>query len=102
MTIGCFLHSFVITSLSNLLSKFDNKTEIYIKKKEVLNDIKMQFNLSNKLYYKIKKSLKYELLHWNDDRIRLLDSLPTFLRNQLYLKIYEKKITHLFFFKDKS
>lgn len=102
MMIGCFVYSFAITSLSNIFSKFDKKTEIFNKKEALLNDIKLEYKINSKLYDKIKKALKYELLHWNDDRLTLLDSLPTILRNQLYLKMYEKKITHLVFFTDKT
>lgn len=102
MTIGCFLYSFFLTSLSNIIGKLDQKYEIYNKKEIILNDIKKEYKLGHKLYSKIRKSLKHDLIHWNYDKFTLLDTLPTILKNQLYMKMYERKIVDLIFFSNKS
>ena len=102
MLVGCFVYSFAITSLSNILSKMDKKTEIFNKKDALLNELKIEFKIKDKLYNKIKKSLSFDLLNWNKDRFILLDSLPTMLRNQLYMRMYQNKINHLLFFTKKS
>lgn len=102
MSIGCFLYSFFLTSLSNILGKLDKKTEIFNYKENILNDIRLQYKISDNLYHKIKKSLMYDIMHWNFDKFSLLDTLPSILRIQIYMKMYGKKIANINFFSNKS
>ena len=59
MFAGAFIYSFIIGSLSSIISQRETKLCKYNKKFNTLLSIKNQFKITDLLYAKIKNSLKY-------------------------------------------
>ena len=102
LIIGCMLFSYIITALSSIFSQLDAKTQIYTEKEIILDEIRLEYKMPQSLYDKIKKALKNNYKEWKEDQLKLIDSLPGSLRNNLYLKMHENQIKNLIFFKNQS
>lgn len=102
LIIGCAIYSLMLTTLSSIFSKIEPKTLIFSQKELMLEQLKNEYPIPDSLYDNIKKALKHDYYSWKEDQIKLLDSLPGSLKNDLYLKMHEKQIKHLIFFKNQS
>ncbi len=61
MLLGCCLYTFVIGSLTSLMSNVDKKKVQYHEYFNVLMEIKQEHKISQTLFTKINKYLKYDL-----------------------------------------
>ena len=102
MMVGCAVYSLMLTTLSSIFSRIDPKTYEFAHKECVLEQLRCEYPISDSLYDNIKKALKHDYYKWKEDQLKLLDSLPGSLRNDLYLKMNENQIKHLHFFKNQS
>ena len=101
MIIGVFLYSYTIGSLSSLLSSLDGRRQKLNRKLELLADISKEFHLSKSFYNRVANALEYDHKQSRREIEVLLQSLPSNLRNQLLIVIYESKITNNAFFLNK-
>lgn len=102
MSIGCAIYSLMLTTLSSIFSKIEPKALIFSQKELMLEQLRYEYPIPDSLYDNIKKALRHDYYSWKEDQIKLLDSLPGSLKNDLYLKMHEKQIKHLIFFKNQS
>lgn len=102
LIVGCMLYSLMLTALSAIFSHIDFHTLIFRKKEFLLDQIRRDYKIPHELYNNIKKTLHHDYIKWKDDQLKLLDSLPGSLKNNLYLKMNENQIKHLKFFNNQS
>ena len=102
LIVGCMLFSYILTALSSIFSQIDTKTQIFTEKEIILNQIRVEYSMPQTLFDKIRKALKNDFTQWKEDQLKLIDSLPGSLRNNLYLKMHEREIKHLILFKNQS
>ena len=86
------LFSYILTALSSIFSQIDTKTQIFTEKEIILNQIRVEYSMPQTLFDKIRKALKNDFTQWKEDQLKLIDSLPGSLRNNLYLKMHEREI----------
>ena len=102
LTIGCAIFSYALSSFANAMIENDTKTQIFNKKEKILDEIDLEFIIPEELYYNLKKAITYDYLKWNEDYICFISSLPSIVKNQLFIKIYKSQIQILQFFEKKS
>ena len=95
-SIGIFIYSFLVSHMM-LVLKISPKKEEYNRKLNLLNDIKIKYNLTNKLYYKIHRILDFNYEIDNKDKFQLLDYVPSNLRYELIEIMYKKMLNFKFF-----
>ncbi len=100
MFIGVMIYSFAVTSLSNIIQQSDENTKIYLKKMEYLQELKVKYNIKKNLHEKIARYLKYDKNSNKKDKNDLLKELPTSLRNDMILFMYDDIIKSFLFFKN--
>ena len=61
MFLGCIGYSLIISSLSTLMGSLDDKKLKFDQKMIILNGFKKNYNLSEDVYKRIIKSLKYDI-----------------------------------------
>lgn len=92
MIIGVFVYSYTIGSLSTLLLNLDSRREKLNKKIELLAELSKEFSMSKAFYNRLAGALEYNHKQSRNEMKELLDCLPSNLRNQLLIIIYEQKI----------
>jgi hypothetical protein len=102
MTIGSVIWSFLLTAFSQFFIDKDEKTQVLKERLNILDILKKEHNLTEGFIERIKKSLFFDYKSYKKDRIGLINYLPTYLRNELYLAMYKTQVTHLKFFKNQS
>ena len=95
-SIGIFIYSFLVSHMM-LVLKISPKKEEYNRKLNLLNDIKIKYNITNKLYYKIHRILDFNYEIDNKDKFQLLDYVPSNLRYELIEIMYKKMLNFKFF-----
>jgi phospholipid N-methyltransferase len=102
MIIGSLVWSFVLTSLSYFFALKDESKIAFEAKMKILGEISRDYNLSEKLADRVKKYLSFEFSTYNRDQVSLVETLPTNLKNNLLINMYQRHISTLKFFKDQS
>ena len=101
LIIGIIAYSWLISSFSNLVQKINEKSVDYEKKKSILDEIKFNNpNLSDSLYGKILKYLKFRHYHEKNLKSNIFDCLPVGLKNNLIYEMYKPIIKNFIFFKN--
>ena len=101
LIVGIVAYSWVISYFSNYVKKTNEQSIEYEKRKLILDEIKLTNpNLSNILYDKILRYLKYKRFHENKDKSIILDCLPLTLKNNLIIEMYKPVINNFIFFKN--
>ena len=98
--IGIFSYSWVVTSMSNYVKVLHEKTEEYENKCVILENIRQSYpKLSDDLYERIKRYLKYKQDMVKLDKKIVIESLPIGLSNILIYEMYKPIINNFIFFK---
>lgn len=92
------LFTFIISWISSMISEISKKEENYSKGIEILKEISHEYNIPEILENKLKKNLIFIKNNYSTDKHTLIEELPQELKNQLFKKIYEKKLTKVHFF----
>lgn len=100
MVVGIMLYSFAITSISNIIQQQDEKTKIYLKNMEYVNQLTSKYKINRKLEENINRYFKYDWSSNKKDKNELLKELPISLRNEMIVCMYRNIINSFIFFKN--
>ena len=95
-TIGIFIYSFLVSHMM-LILKISPKKEEFERKLNILNNIKIQYNINNKLYYKIRRILDFNYEIDSTDKFELLNYIPSHIRYELIEIMYKNMLNFKFF-----
>ena len=99
--VGIFAYSWALTSVSNYVKILNEKTEEYEKNCRVLEEIKITYpQLSEDLYDRISRYLKYKQEKEQFDKNIVIECLPVNLSNILVYEMYKPIINNFIFFKN--
>ena len=97
---GTLSYSWLLTCISNYIKKNNEKYIVYEEKVKILEEIKINYpNLSNNLYERITRYIRYNKSRYKYNIKYMLDSLPLSIQNNLIIEIYKPIIKNFFFFK---
>ena len=99
LVVGLLLYSWTLSSLSSYLISDDKIIVEYRNKCDILEDIKVSYDLPNELYSKLQRHLLYKLTSQKMDVNDIFNSLPIGLRNTLIIEMYKPIVKNFFFFK---
>ena len=103
MIIGIFLYSYIIGSLTNLLSNLDQREAKLTRKLDIVNRLHREYPTINKEFYKkITTALEYKHKNTKSNIDSLLSDLPLTLRSKLLIVIYQKELQSNVFFENKK
>ena len=101
LIVGIIVYSFAVAGISNYIKEIDDKNADYNKKLKILEDIRMNYpKLSDELYDRVSRFLKYKHFNEKKDKNIIIDSLPLGLRNSLVYEMYKPIINNFIFFKN--
>ena len=95
---GVMTYTFFVSSISTLFEIKEKKILDYKEKLKLLNEIDSIYELPKDLLNKINQSLKIKLKHNKIEYLKLLESLPINIQNELIKIIFESKIKVMKFF----
>lgn len=105
MAFSMYFLSFVIGSLSTMLSKIDSKENVLVTKLAVIDEFakeaKIEKNLISKLKYALRYSTEKTGFSWGEKQ-NLFNELPKKLRYEVSLAMHKGAAKNLFFFTDKD
>ncbi|CAG9329138.1 unnamed protein product [Blepharisma stoltei] len=101
MVVGIFFYSFIIGSLSSLLTNLDSRTSKMNRKLDILKSLSRQYKFSPEFYSKISNAIEYHYKQTKLDLDEILEDLPLNLRTQLLLVIYQQMLENNAFFEHK-
>lgn len=101
MLIGIFIYSYIIGSLTNLLSNLDTRKAKLTKKLEILDNLTQEYGFNQSFYKKLTVALEYQHLNNRQELSDLLEDIPAHLRTQLLVIIYQKVLESNAFFENK-
>ena len=100
LIVGTLSYSWLLTYISNYIKKNNEKYIVYEEKMKILEEIKINYpNLSNNLYERISRYLRYNKSKYKYNIKYVLDSLPSSIQNNLIIEIYKPIIKNFLFFK---
>jgi CRP-like cAMP-binding protein len=103
MVIGVFLYSYIIGSLTNLLSNLDLREAKLTRKLDIVNRLHREYpNIKENFYKKITSALEYNHKNSKLNIDFLLADLPLTLKSKLLIVIYQKELQSNTFFEDKK
>ena len=102
LNFGIFIYSLIISTMSDIFKTSNEKHKIFDNKKGIFIDILKEFKVKNDLKNKINKYLEYDFKNYNNHFTSFFDQFSPNIKNELYLKVYEKKLLNLKFFKGQS
>jgi len=102
MLLGVFIYSYMIGALTNLLGSLDIRKAKLNQKLELLIELSGEYNISKAFHSKLTSAIEYEHDNTNEDLDGLINTLPSNLRTNLLVIIYEKKIRNNVFFESRS
>ena len=101
LIVGIIVYSFAVAGISNYIKEIDDKNADFDKKLKILEDIRINYpKLSDDLYDRISRFLKYKHFNEKKDKNIIIDCLPLGLRNVLVYEMYKPIINSFFFFKN--
>ena len=101
MVIGIFIYSYIIGSLTNLLSNVDSRKAKLTKKLEILDSLTREYGFNQAFYKKLSIALEYQHLNSKQELSDLVEDIPANLRTQLLVLIYQKILESNTFFENK-
>lgn len=103
MMIGIFLYSYIIGSLTNLLSNLDVREAKLTRKLDIVNRLHREYpSIDKNFYKKIATALEYRHKNTKSDIDSLLNELPLQLRTKLLIVIYQRDLQGNAFFENKK
>ena len=101
LIIGIIAYSWIVSSFSNFIQKLNEKSVDFEKKKNILDEIKINNpNLPDELYDRILRYLKFRHFHEKNIKNIIFDCLPVGLKNSLIYEMYKPIIKNFIFFKN--
>jgi hypothetical protein len=100
MLIGSMLYSYAVSTLSTMFSQNNTSYTEYRKRLDTLKSINNEYNIPVNLFNKLKQTLKNHYKKNENERYEFLNILPTNLKNDLMMIIYNSIITEHKFFKN--
>ena len=101
--VGIFAYSWALTAMSNYIKVINDKSEELYNRIKILDDIKLNYpQISDNLYERIIRFLKYKHFNEKKGNNNIIDELPIALRNTLLYEMYKPIIKNFIFFKDFS
>ena len=101
LIVGIIVYSFAVAGISNYIKEIDDKNADYNKKLKILEDIRINYpKLSDDLYDRVFRFLKYKNFNEKKDKNIIIDCLPLGLRNVLVYEMYKPIINNFIFFKN--
>ncbi len=101
LIVGIIVYSFAVAGISNYIKEIDDKNADYEKKLKILEDIKINHQkISDDLYERVIRFLKYKHFNEKKDKNIIIDCLPLGLRNILVYEMYKPIIKNFIFFKN--
>ena len=101
MGFGVVIYSFAIGSMSTIVQDLNEKNKDVQKKLNMLEHIKKQFKIDHKVYYKVKRIIKFELNKEQNEIKDFLEELPHNLKVELSKVLHDNKIKNLYIFLNK-
>ncbi|OMJ85063.1 hypothetical protein SteCoe_13718 [Stentor coeruleus] len=103
MIIGIFLYSYIIGSLTNLLSNLDIREAKLTRKLDIVNRLHREYpSIDKNFYKKIATALEYKHKNTKSNIDTLLSDLPLTLRTKLLIVIYQRELQSNTFFENKK
>jgi hypothetical protein len=99
LLLGISTYTYALSSISYIIQTVDERTVIYNKNMDYLEDIKMKYKIPMGLYRRILRFLKYDYSVNKTDNYILLDDLPMVLKTDLINTMYKDMLLHFKFFK---
>ena len=97
---GTCIYSWLISSISTYVKKMNEKNVKYQEKLKILEEIKLNNHLNEKLYNKILRLLNYRKYREEEtEKNIILESLPNSLKNSLIIEMYKNYINGFSFFR---
>ena len=101
LLVGIIAYSWLISSISNYIKEKNKANELFNRKINILNGIKLEHpNIPQELYDKIYLHLEYINLKQKKDKSALIDSLPHTITKSLLYEMYKPIIENFNFFKN--
>ena len=102
LILGTCIYSWLISSISNYVTKKNVNNIKFEEKVQILEEIKLNNpNFDEVLYDKILRLLRYRKYHEEETEMKIvLDSLPNSLKNSLIIEMYKSFINGFLFFKN--
>ena len=100
LIVGIVAYSWIISYISNYVKKINEKSIDFENRKSILDEIKINNpSLSNNLYERVLRHLKYKIFYENKDKSIIFECLPITLKNNLIAEMYKPIIKNFIFFK---
>ena len=96
------LYNLIISWISSTISSSSNREEKHNNNIKMLKNLVSEYNVSENFERELRKSLIFIKNNTDNDKHSLIDELPTDLKNLLFKKIFESKLTKLQFFINSS
>ncbi len=101
LVVGIGAYSYAVSAVSNYVQKINEKSSDFIKKKSILDEIKLSNpNLPEELYDRILRHLIYKNINEKKQKNIIFDCLPVSLKNDLISEMYKPIIKNFIFFKN--
>ena len=101
MLMGVVFFSITIGSLTTLLSDLDIKTSLFEKKQEILNEIRKDYKISNKMHSTLSRVLLYDIYRSKSSSYKkFLMELPDSIRTELGYFIYNNDVKNISLFQN--
>ena len=98
---GVVFFSITIGSLTTLLSDLDIKTSLFEKKQEILNEIRKDYKISNKMHSTLSRVLLYDIYRSKSSSYKkFLKELPDSIRTELGYFIYNNDVKNISLFQN--
>ena len=102
MLFGVVFYSYVIGTVTGLLSDLDRRQAKLAARLSALQDIAAQFNVSKKFFMQLKSALEQDQYNTRKDRQDVLNSLPRKLAARLTFVMHRQLLSNNRFFKKRS
>ena len=102
IVVGVITFSFAIGSLMSVLENIDNAEAKFKGKFFELNSIRNKYSVSNSLYNRIYKAIRYKITQNDQDINKFIETFPLNLKTELMLKINKEIISKIPYFKEKD
>ena len=101
LNIGIMAYSTAVSFFSNYIKKINERSVDFEKRVSILDEIKINYpNLSDQLYERILRYLKFKNFHEKKLKNVIFDCLPVGLKNNLISEMYKPIIKNFIFFKN--
>ena len=101
LIVGSITYSWLVSSFSNYVQKQNEQYVDFENKIQILDEIKFNYpKMSNDLYERVLRYLKYKNCYEKGDKNKIFDCLPIGLKNNLVYEMYKPIIKNFIFFKN--